>query len=120
MCTSCRNSITQKIQLTVTKIASWLLNDQRLHHANLIAQKQDVELDNTAEQRLTICSTCSNKKESTIVDTANNIVLPETTAERFDQYLNYQCGLCGCSCVLLAYDHLGEACGVWKEKTPSI
>jgi len=111
MCTLC-NKAKNIVQKTIDTSNSWLHHAQRLHHATMSANKKEISLDNEAERRLGVCGVCHEKKESDLVDTANNFVLPETTAKRFDKYLNYQCGRCGCSCVLLAYDNI-LPCDKW-------
>lgn len=87
---------------------------QRLLNANKNANKQDSELDKSAAEKLQICETCVHKQVSVIVDTANNLTLPKDTAIKLEKYLDYQCGLCGCSCVLLAYDSIGKPCQKWS------
>lgn len=115
MCTNC-NKPKQAIKENQNFGLDWLDSLQRIWYANKTANNPTEQQEAIALQRLAICSTCENVQISKIVSIANDFILNEEATKRTEPHCKKQCGLCGCSCVLLAYDQLvnSKPCEIGK------
>jgi hypothetical protein len=117
MCQSCGtpkapNLLTQ----TLNKGLEWYDNAQRIRYATITANAPTEIQEIIAKIRLETCTKCENMQVSDLVNVANDLLLSDEVAEKLEPHLKKQCGLCGCSCVLLAYDQLvnSKPCKVGK------
>lgn len=90
----------------VTKGLELIDSIQRIRFARAVANSPTEHQETIAQERLGICSLCENKKDADLVNAANELVLSKEVSEKHSPHLQKQCGLCGCSCILLAYDQL--------------
>lgn len=117
MCTTCNQkkekvSYLQPIKATL----AWVADFQRIFYAQRAANNPTEEQELIAIHRLATCTTCEKMKQSEVINIANDLVISSAVAEKLEPHLKKQCGLCGCSCVLLAYDQLesSKTCKVDK------
>ncbi len=117
MCNSCGQTHQANIlQKTFESGLDWLDSLQRIRYASKTANNPTEIQELIALKRLAICDTCENQTTSELVNVANDLLLSAEVTEKLNPHLNKQCGLCGCSCVLLAYDQLvtSKPCKVAK------
>jgi hypothetical protein len=121
MCNSCgqthqANLLQNVFQKFINTFGETIDHYQRIKYAGIVANNPTEMQEITALNRLAICNTCENQTTSEIVNVANDLLLSAEVTEKLNPHLKKQCGLCGCSCVLLAYDQLitSKPCKVEK------